>query len=293
MNTITPSTKSSPDAGTSVPLNQTLYKCNTYIEFLQTWLDGQAKARRGALGRVAQYLKVHPSFVSQVFHGDKDFSLEHAHRFSTYVGLDPDETEYFLIQVQQAKAGTVALKKLFAGQLQRLRSARASIGSRVRTAVELSVEEKATFYSNPYYSLIRLMTSIAKFQDLESLIMAVDLPRAKFHEILEFLLRVGLCHRGAHNRITMGPTHIHIGADEPLVVCHHRNWRLKACEQYPAMRATDLVFTAPVSLSSDDFQKIREKLLTTVTDFVKTASQSPAETCALLNIDWLQLTEPC
>ena len=95
-----------------------IYIYSNYSTFLRNYIKGLPKNGRGEINRIAENLRVHPTLVSQVLGGSKDFSLEQAHILSKYLGLNSMESDYFLLLVQKARAGTTDLKNYFSGNMQ-------------------------------------------------------------------------------------------------------------------------------------------------------------------------------
>jgi hypothetical protein len=50
-----------------------------------------------------------------------------------------------------------------------------------------------------------------------------------------------------------------------------------------------MMYTGQVSLSKEDFERIRETLSDALKDIMKTVKDSPADEVACLNIDWFWL----
>lgn len=80
----------------------------------------------------------------------------------------------------------------------------------------------------------------------------------------------------------------HVGADSPFVSSHHGNWRRKAMDRHERLASDELSFTAPLSISKADAQKIRVELLNLIERMGKTVSESDAEEVFCFNLDWFR-----
>lgn len=163
-----------------------------------------------------------------------------------------------------------------------------SLTSRIKFERELDEKNQALFYSNWYFSAVRLLTSIPKFQNRDSIAEALGLTQARINRVLDFLIAVGLCVEDK-DKIKMGPARTHVSRESPLVARHHANWRLKTLEKVNQIEDDEIVFTNPVTLSKKDFNKIREELAQFIEKFQSTVNPSEPELLCCLNIDWVHI----
>lgn len=266
-----------------------IFDFTNYKAFVRARVAEMPRKGRGEFARIAQALRMHTTSVSQVFRGDKDLSPEQAARLCRHWELTELESDYFLNLVELARAGAVELQALIRGRLEKIRKISHDLSHRVPKDRVLSEAERALFYSNWYYSAIRLLSDIPSTQTAESIASRLNLPRSLVAEALEFLLRVGLVveERG---RLRMGPKRTYLVANSLLVQRHHANWRQQAIARYERMdNERDLALTSPMTLSQDDALRVREVLVKTVEDIMRINTKSPSEELHVLNIDWLKL----
>ena len=64
---------------------------------------------------------------------------------------------------------------------------------------------------------------------------------------------------------------------------------MKAANLHESITKEDLVFTAPISISKNDFEQIRKNLLSTITEISKVVTESKDEEVVYLGIDWIKL----
>lgn len=243
------------------------------------------KNGRGELRKIALYLNVHPTLLSQVLSGGKDLSLEQAVLLSDYLGLNDFEKEYFLFLVQYERAGSKQLKSYFHSKLRKLQEEGENISSRFLRTTEIREEDKAIFYSHWQNSAIRLLTSIQGFQSLDAISEKLKLSKLQVRRTLDFLLSVGLV-REEGGKYTVGPSRTHVPAHSPYVVRHHVNWRLKAFDAYEKMEKQELAITLPMTLSKKDAAKLRALLVDFVESVHQTIEKTDPEELMCLNIDY-------
>ena len=261
-----------------------IFDYDHYRHFLQAWLAQLPNQGHGQLVKIANSLDIHPSVVTLVLQGKKDFNLEQASDLATHLELSDLESEYLFVLVNQARAGRDGLRKRLQRQAQKIRAQASTLKDLLPPQKELSEEAKSVFYSQWYYSAIRILSSVEQYQSAEALARRLELPRAKVKDILDFLVRHGLCEE-RDGKFIMGPQSTHLGASSPLVTRHHANWRERSIFQLEKMREDELFFTSPISIATKDLQRVRKILVAAIEDAFKVIDPSPCEEVACLNID--------
>lgn len=259
---------------------------SNYRSFIRAYFDKKAPRGRGEIAKLADFMGVHPTFVSQVLAGTKDFNMEQSYSVADYLELTKVERKYFLLLVQRDRAGTKDLKSYFNAELEEVKSSLLMISKRLKEHRSLSDEDRATFYSSWLYSAIRLYCSVGAGKTLEDICTYFSLDRRRALGILDFLAAKDLIVI-EKDRYRMGSQHTHLPSDSPFIVRHHMNWRAKALQRHENMSPEELAFTAPMSISQKDFHVIREKILACIKDTIEVAKASEAEDVVFLNIDWL------
>lgn len=262
-----------------------LYAMNDFRTYVWQWVQSRG---RGEFGRIAKYLSIHTTLVSQIFNGHKCLTEEQAAKLCDYMGLSATETDYFIKLVLIERAGSEQLKTIYRRQLKQLQSQATEIKSRVPISKELTTQDRAIFYSSWLYSFVRLLTSIDRFQSVQEISAYLGIPLSRTQEILEFLTSRGLCelHEGKYRRTDKNT---HIEAQSPLVVRHHQNWRGKSLSLHEKMSLEDLAFTSPLTISKADIPKVRSILLEAISEIAKVVEKSPSEEVVYLGIDWIRM----
>lgn len=261
---------------------------DSYKEYVNTRIAGMPKNGRGEFRKIAEHLGVHSTLISHIFRGDTELTLEQAVSLAKYWGLNDFECEYFLNLVQRSRAGTPALRTVIDRRLDQQREQAAQISKRISPQRILDEKDKALFYSEWYYSGIRLLSSVPGFQDTDSIAVKLGLSKTAIHRAVEFLLETGLC-KMVDGKLQHAVQTTHVPADSPLASRHHKNWRLKAMERYPNLGPSELAFTMPVTLSLADAKKVRKMIVNFIQDIDKVFDSSPSEKLSCLNIDWIDV----
>lgn len=262
-----------------------LFELDDYRGYIDAWVRTKP---RGEFRRISLALDMHTTLISQIVNGKKCFTEEQALKLCGYMGLNNLESDYFLKLVQIERAGTESLKSIYKRHLKEIKSKAKDIVNVVPQARELTEHDKAIYYSSWQYTMVRLLTSIEEFQTVEAISEHLELTISRVQEILSFLTSRGLCQQ-SKNRFVRTEQNTHVEARSSLSTRHHMNWRAKSLSLLEELRVDDMAFTAPVSISEEDFPKVREVLVRTISDISKIVKESEAEAVAYLGIDWIRL----
>jgi uncharacterized protein (TIGR02147 family) len=261
-----------------------------YREYLRSFFKSLPKAGFGQLSRAAKALGIQPSLFTGILKGEKNLTPEQALEFAHYAGLSELETEYFTTLVQFDRAGTQRLRSRLEKKLAELREKSKLLKSRLPPEKEMPEQAKALFYSEWYYSAIRIVTSVESMQTPEAIANSLGLQRQTILRVLDFLLANNLV-VFSDGRFQMGPQSTHIGSGELLVSRHHTNWRLKAIEAINAETKENLHFTSPLSISKNDAETVRKLLTQTIDRIFEIVDPSPAEEVDCLCMDWFKVSK--
>ena len=265
-----------------------VFEFDQYPEFLRSYIRELPKRGHGEVSRIAQFLGVHTTLVSQVLRGHKDFTLDQMHAVTEYLALSELEADYMLLMLQINRAGNQRYKSYLRKKQKRMQEESLQLVKRLRRDRILSETEKAIFYSSWQYSAVLLSTSIKGLQDPDSISAYLSLPRERVIDVLKFLVDCGLV-VSEGGSFHLGPQVTHLEKDSPFVARNHLNWRLRAQNRADNLTNSELMFTAPISLSRQDYQVVREKIIELIQQISKVVKESDAEELAYLNIDWLRL----
>lgn len=265
-----------------------IYGFDDYRKFVQKSFVQKPKRGRGEYRRLAEQLRISSVAVSQIFRGDRDLSLEQALETAKFLLLDADEKAFFILLVEVSRAGTKDLRQFFKDQIDDIRKKRDTLAKRMKEKIVLDEATKARFYSNWFYSAVRMASSVPELNDFTRIAARLNLQPAQVAEIGHFLIEQGLCVRDGAG-IRMGPSSTMLAADSPFINNHRRNWRLKGLEHLQSLGPQDLFYSGVVSCSEADLKNLRELFMQMITDFMKNVQESPSETIACLNLDWFEL----
>lgn len=261
-----------------------------YRSFLNQYIKAQPKRGHGFKLKISEELRVHPTLITQILKGQKSFTMEHAFSLVLFLKFNDLEKDYFLTLIEYDRAGSESLKKFIEKKLLKLRQEGEKVKNRVAVYSSLGESDQALFYSQWFYSAIRLSCGIGKNVEAKTICRQFDLPFNLVEQVLSFLVSRGLVVEKTNGTFVPGPQNTFLPAESPLISRHHMNWRMKAIERHPRLLPDELAFSAPVTVAEKDVSKIRKLCLDLIESVSKQVAESPSETLACINVDWFRLT---
>lgn len=262
-----------------------VFLMDDYKEALKLYIRNKQGASRGALKDMAEYLGVHPTLISQILSGTKDFTEEQIFSVCEFLGIPNLESQYLWVLVQIERAGSVRLKKHYQETKAQLRKQSLQVSERVQRNRVLTDQEKSIFYSSWLYSAIHILTTLERKVDFEFICQRLQISAKRAREILDFLAEIQMVQE-KDGYFTPGAASTHLEKNSAHIKKHHTNWRLKAIEACEDLSDEELMYSGNFSISKSDFAKLREEMLQTLQRFVKIVHDSPAEEIAQFNLDF-------
>lgn len=259
-----------------------------YRDYLRKYIKKLPKQGHGEIHRMAGFMGIHPSLLSQVLSDTKNLSLEQAQLLAKYLGLSSNECEYLFNSVQFQRAGTLELRNYFKEKLTQLKENSLDLSRTIQSERKLSTEETAIYHSHWLYGAIWLSTTLKDGQTIDDVISLFEISRDRAFEILNFLTETRLC-AVENGRYLMGPQSMHLPRGSIHLPRHHTNWRLRAIEHSDKVSNEELMYSGQMSLSSDDFKKVRSRLAEVIKEVVDVAIPSAAEEMVSFNLDFFKI----
>ncbi len=262
-----------------------IFRYVDYRLFLRSHFSQLPKKGRGKLLELSKHLRVHPTAVSQIFSGLKNFSDDQALEVCEFLDLLPVESRYFRLLVRIENANTQKLKKALLGELTDLRNEAKSAATRISYSRELTDTERAIFYSSWLFSAVRLYCGTSSSgKTAEEVVARFQISRKKGLKIIEFLVNSQLLIM-ENEKYKQGPQSTFVDRDSPFLVKHLANWRVRALQTVDQLSDDDLMYSGPFSISPEDFEHLRERLLKVIQEFTGVVKNSGSEELACLNVD--------
>lgn len=256
-----------------------------YKAFINAYIASQPKKGRGLARGLAEHLSVHPSAVTLILKHDAHLSLEQAMKAAAFFGFNDQTTAYFIELVSLGRADSRELREFFQAKIRDLQLK--AMKPNVAEQKEISAADRGIFYSNWYYSAIRILTGHPDFRSVDAIAAHLKLPKKKVATVLEFLVRTGLCVL-EEGQFRLGPKVTALGDSSEYLNNHRRNWRDRAREKFHLNEPTDYMMSFPMVLSEKDAERFQKAIRDLVEAFAKDLPNSPEETFRCLNIDYFK-----
>ncbi len=262
-----------------------------FRHYLQEYILCQPRRGHGFKLKIAEALNVHPTLITQILNDKKSFSMEQAYHLCQFLKLNDLEKDYFLTLVEIDRAGDHQLKKFLQLKIKKMQNEFSQTKTRVQNYTALSESDQALFYSQWYYSAMRLTCGLNQKNTRQSLSENLNLPINLTNQVINFLVAKNLVIEMPDGRLDRGPQNTFITADSPLISRHHMNWRMKAMENHPRLTDDELAFSAPMTLAEKDLPEIKKMCQELIQQISQKISNSPSEVLTCLNIDWFRLSK--
>lgn len=264
-----------------------IYDHNDYRSYLEAWIQIQKNQGHGSRGKLAEAAGVSSTLISLILKSEKHLSLEQAAEIGDFMGLNENESDYFLLLVEFGRAGSFKLQQKFQKKIKAAQSQAKQISKRVKKDIEISDEIKAIYYSSWIYTGIRNLVAIEGFNDPQIIARRLNLPLIVVNKAKDFLVENGLC-KMQQGKLVHGPASLHVAAQSPFVVKHHQNWRLRGFHNMEQFDEANLFFTCPMSVSMEVAEEVRRLLPKVIEQVMKMVGPSPSEKAYCFNIDWFE-----
>jgi uncharacterized protein (TIGR02147 family) len=264
-----------------------IFNFSDYRMFVNSYIQSLPKRGHGEISRLAKSIQVSATLVSQVLHGEKQFSVDQGFDLSKYLGLDHIETDYLICLIEMDRAGSQRLKDYWSEKCRRLKSQSEDTNEKIKKDRTLTEEEKTVYYTHYLFTSIRLFCSIGqkRIHDIQE---RFSLSREKTLEYLDLLIKLNLLKKTGDLYENTDQV-IFLDKTSPHIYRHHMNWRIQAMKQIERPKPDDLSFSYPMTISKKDFVVLRKKWVAEVLEIQKTLQKTEPETIAFLNLDFFEL----
>jgi uncharacterized protein (TIGR02147 family) len=262
-----------------------IYQYEDYKEYLEEVFKSLG---RGQKSKIAEHLRVHSSLLSQILKGDKHFTLEQGCGLCEFLQLSEEETEYFLVLLELARAGSDSLREHFLHVLRKLQKSSYELGKYLPGTMALDDEAMLILGSQWHFSAILSLLSIPGYQSVDSIARYFKLPRKLVHRLVKILVAKGLCTQKA-GILKAADKSPHISLGSPLISQYHLSWRLKAIQRAENLQKDELMLSGQTAVSKKDYQKIRKLLTELIQKVGNISDKTKEEQLMCLNIDFFKL----
>jgi len=262
---------------------KTVFDFKHYRDYLKTRLRISGPTR-GLRSKLALKIYTRPAFVTQVLTGVTDLSPEHIPATNELLGHTEEESHYFTQLVLLARSGNHALKSYYEKQIAEIQSKRKIYLDRIKPSETISLADQSVYYSQWIYQAIHVLASIPQYQTKDAMSARLSLPTSVISDVVEKLLNMGLLDQKG-NRYLMGKKRIYLRKDSAWISNLHTHLRQRALQSLAAPDRDDLHFSQVMSISKEDYDEFRRRLLDLIGQFEPVFAESKEEELFSLGFD--------
>lgn len=264
-----------------------IYHQNDYKDVLAEKIK-EFQGHRGTLAKLAEAAGCQRSYLSQVLNTHVQFTPDHALGVCSFFEFTEDETQYFLLLVDLARAGSTKLKQRIQNQLKQIRDRNTVLEKKISANIVHATEQNYLYYSNWIYSAVHIAVSIPELQTAKALSNHFFIPLEIIEKILADLESMKLISRQGQ-KWSYAAGEQHLSRRSALISLHHNNWRNKAVMSSQTHPEKNYHYTGISSLSRYDYQIVSDILLEVTEKIRKIISVSKEEELICLNMDFFKL----
>ncbi len=266
-----------------------IYEFSDYKTYLKALVKNAES--RGFSTRLAEAAGCQVSYLSVVLSGKPQLLPEHVFGIAGMLNLTDDERDYFLMLVDYQRAQSPAYRKFVHKKIQHKQNAWRDLKNRVQGSTLLREEPSESlqnYYSNYLYAALHIAVSVPKLQTLNALSSYFGLPEGLLLNYLRQLAEMNLV-GNREGRWTWKSGDLHLPKDSPWMQPHHANWRLQALAELPLRKPDSLHYSVIQSLSSEDLEALRFKIVRWIQEFKAISGPSKPEELVCFNLDFFSL----
>lgn len=269
-------------------LNSDIYQFKSYKQFVIEAIENNPDLGRGSVKKIADFLRVHSSLISQILRGTKDFNPEQANEIAQFLGLDDRATDYFLCLVNIERAGSYKLKSFLEKKRdEMILTARRESNSAEALIGRVSKENIDRLNSNWLYCAIWLLSQMPKYQSVALISQYLKLPATSIKEVLEGLRQLGLVTVNSDDTVRCEFSLSDSNIIDP--VRFHMNWRVKALARLSNHDSREDFITVPVALTANDRNRLRQMIREFAIQIRQSSEPSIAEDLSVMTIDFFDI----
>lgn len=254
-----------------------------YKKYLQDRISGL----RGESTRIAMACGCEKSYLSRVMRSEVHITPDHAFRMSEYWQLNQEEQEYFLLLVEEARAGDFQLKKYLQKKMLILKKNKEELKNIAERPLLEENEDEIWYNSSWLHCAVHMMSAVPR-QTVEAMSKRFHVSSAVLNPVLSRLQKMGYIEKKqGYWQYLAGEAHL--SRFSPLVAFHHINWRNQALSDLLDSKNESVHFTNVQTLSMDDAERLKQMILSFIHDVNKLAGPSKSEELICLNIDYFKV----
>jgi len=265
-----------------------IFSYESYKKFLRDIIQNSSK--RGIIKELAHAATVHRPYLSKVLNDKVHLLPDQLFGISSYLELSEEETGYLLLLLELDRSDKSSYKKFVEKKLKEIRLAEEEKNKAIGKAnIVASLDESAwLYYSHWLYPVVHISVSTPSLQKIENLARALNQRPDRIHQILMQLQKMGFV-RKQNDLWIWNQGSWHTSKLDSRSLMFHKNLRDYTFEQVSLKMDRGVSFSATQSISSSDYKKLHQSIMSWITHFNKVATPSNPEVPVVLCCDFFSV----
>jgi plasmid maintenance system antidote protein VapI len=268
-----------------------IYAARGYREFVSESIRPETGRSWGSVKKLADVLKCHSTYVSQIIKGKADMSVEQAIAFCQHIKLNGPGTEHFLDLVNLEKAGSKQSRDYFQQRIDRRLADRIDLKRRLTVTDELKLDHQVRYYNGYLPQLVHICTQVPGGDRAETIAAMLRLDLKTVTDVLAELVDIGLLEILDGKVCCLQPS-VYIGKDSPMVGRFHANWRAHTMNALNlSVKLNGTHYSSVLTMSAETAKAVRELVIQHVQETRDLILPSPSDHVYAFCLDFYPITE--
>lgn len=238
--------------------------------------------------RLAEAANCKLSYFSNVIQKKVNLTPDQAFGLSKFMSLNEKETEFFLLLVQESRAGAPELRVYLNNKIKKMRQKEFKLETKFKKLEMLTPEEVRIYYTSWHHQAIHMLLTIPKYGRPENVAKRLQLPIEIVIAKLKILEDIGLAQKKGDYWSAI-IKNIHIPIHDPSSLGHQIQWKLQSIVDLQNPKTEGLHYSSVYSLSLEDFQKIKSMMISFIEETRKRIELSPEEEIVHFQLSFFQI----
>jgi hypothetical protein len=260
-----------------------IYNYKDYKKYLQFRIGDL----RGESSKLAAAAACEKSYLSRVLSTEAHITPDHAFRMTEYWQLNPDEQEYFLLLVDDARSGDPKLRKHLQRKMNLIKKQNEDLKNIAeRPLLEENAEE--IWYNSSWLHCAAHMVTAIPHQSTIKIAQRFHVPPEIVESVMLRLQKMGYVDKKRDHWI-YAKGEAHLSRYSPLVAFHHTNWRNRALSDLLDLKSDAIHFSNVQTLSFEDFERLKQMILSFIHEANQLLGPSESEDLICFNLDYFRV----
>lgn len=269
-----------------------IFEAKNYRDYVKACIKrDRDSGKTGSVKRLARFLKIHSTYVSQVIKAKSDFSVDQALGFCIYENLSPEHTEFFLDLVCRDRSGTQEARAHYQARIERRLGELADMKKRWHISESLTEDQEQKYYHSWLPQVVHLYCQLPGKHSIESISAGLGIQTEAVSAVIEDLESIGFVERSAGGVASLRDS-VHLGRGSRFTARNTVNWRLKVISDITGTgRLPGIHYSSVVSMSKKASAEIDKLILKHLDEMRDIVVPSPSEALYSYCLDFYPLVK--